>query len=318
MVGAVEFEIWSTTACLLITDDAHLAQARELLDRELASVGDACSRFQADSQLSMVNAAAGRRVPVSALFCEILAEALRVAHATDGAVDPTVGGALIMAGYDRDITQIDRHGPSGPLCWQRIPGWRQVHLDQRAGTIHMPAAVRLDLGATAKAFAADRAARRVAEATGCGVMVNLGGDLAVQGPPPEGGWTVRVVEDHRAGPDEPGQTITISAGGLATSSTTVRRWQRGAHLMHHIIDPSTGAPVDGRWRTASVAAATCVDANAAATAALIWGTSAPDRLIRTGLPARLVATDGRVLTLSDWPHDNRPSLDTPANRAGTA
>src|SRR5213076_493676 len=95
-------------------------------------------------------------------------------------------------------------------------------------------------------------------APGAGVLVNLGGDIATAGPPPVEGWLVRVADDHRASPDEPGQTITIESGALATSSTTVRRWDQG---VHHIIDPRSGLPADSRWRTVSVCAATCVDAN---------------------------------------------------------
>lgn len=301
MIATQRFDIWSTTACLLVTDESRLGCARAILDRELAAVEDACSRFKADSELARLNRADGRRVAVSALFTEILSAALRVARATEGAVDPTVGGALIAAGYDRDLSQVPPEGPELPVRWRRIPGWTTIDLDPAQRTVKLPAEVRLDLGATAKAFAADRAALRIADATGIGVLVNLGGDLSVRGPAPSGGWAVHVTEDHRAETGAPGQTIAISAGGLATSSTTLRQWWRGGHRLHHIIDPATGAPAVTYWRTVSVAAATCVDANAAATGALVWGPTAADRLTHAGLPARLVTTDGAVRILPGWP-----------------
>jgi thiamine biosynthesis lipoprotein len=74
--------------------------------------------------------------------------------------------------------------------------------------------------------------------------------------------------------------------------------------MHHIIDPGTGAPVESMWRTVSVAAATCVDANIASTAALVRGSSCVARLAESGLPARLVAQDGRVLRVAGWPAES--------------
>jgi thiamine biosynthesis lipoprotein len=305
MAGSASFEVWGTTASLLVADSERLTLAKELLDRELTAVGDAGSRFQADSELSRLNAAAGRPVRISPLFAELLAESLRIALATGGAVDPTVGGAVISAGYDRDLSAVDPHGPPLEVRWRQVAGWQVIDLDPAERVVLIPQGVRLDLGATAKAFAADRAARRIAEATGCGVLVNLGGDLAVCGAAAAGDWPVLVAEDHRAGPGSPGQTVMIGSGGLATSSTTLRQWWRGGRRLHHIIDPFTGAPAATCWRTASVAAATCVDANAAATAALVWGAGALDRLRAAGVPARLVSDDGTVRTVAGWPADHR-------------
>jgi thiamine biosynthesis lipoprotein len=167
--------------------------------------------------------------------------------------------------------------------------------------VRLPAGIRLDLGATAKALAADRAAAAAARAGGgAGVLVSLGGDIALGGPAPAAGWAVHVAEDHRAGPDAPGQTIALRSGGLATSSTTVRRWGPGAH---HIIDPATGLPAGGCWRTASVAAGSCVDANIASTAAIVRGASAAAWLAEWRMPARLVGRDGAVLAVAGWPRE---------------
>ena len=110
-----------------------------------------------------------------------------------------------------------------------------------------------------------------------------------------------MTDDHRSDPSAPGQTISIRSGGLATSSTAVRRWSHGGQTMHHIIDPATGAPVRETWRTVSVAAADCTEANIATTAALVRAGAAPDWLAALGLPARLVGWDGGVRTVGDWP-----------------
>ena len=182
-------------------------------------------------------------------------------------------------------------------------GWRTVALDRSNLPVRIPTGVRLDLGATAKAWAADRAAAAAAAASGCGVLVSLGGDIATSGPAPATGWRIRVTDDHRSDPSAPGQTISIRSGGLATSSTAVRRWSHGGHTMHHIIDPRTGAPVQTRWRTISVAAADCAQANIATTAALVRAQGAPEWLAGLGLPARLVDWDGSRHDRGDWPAD---------------
>ncbi len=133
------------------------------------------------------------------------------------------------------------------------------------------------------------------------MLVSLGGDIALAGPAPRDGWPVRVTDDHAHAAEQDGQTVALRSGGLATSSTTVRRWRRGAAELHHILDPSTGRPIDGCWRTVSVAAASCVDANVASTTAIIRGEQAPAWLESLGLPARLVAHDGAVLVTAGWP-----------------
>jgi thiamine biosynthesis lipoprotein len=190
-------------------------------------------------------------------------------------------------------------------------GWQTVELDPTCRTIRVPAGIQLDLGATAKARAADRAAHAVLQATGTGVLVSLGGDISTSGDAPAEGWRVHVTDDHRSEPSAPGQTISISSGGLATSSTAVRRWSQEGHTMHHIIDPDTQEPVVGTWRTASVAAVDCVDANIASTAAMVRAQDAPEWLDELGLPARLVDQAGRVRTLGDWPAE--PGLVTEAS-----
>ena len=287
-----------TSATVLVTEPRALEAARHEVEAELAAIDLACSRFRDDSELARLNAAGGRPVKAGLLLLEAIRVALRGAAVTDGAVDPTIGQALILAGYDRDFSALEPR--RGPLHAARVAGWRMVVLDEARGRVTVPRGVKLDLGATAKALAADRAAAAACGATGCGVLVSLGGDIAVAGPPPEGGWAVRVAEDHKAGPAEPGQTVTIGSGGLATSSTTVRRWGPGAH---HIIDPGTGKPARAWWRTVCAAAASCVDANIASTAAIVRGEAAVAWLSERRMPARLVHRGGEVTTVAGWPRE---------------
>ncbi len=297
--GTARWRALGTSAAIVVSDRGALAAARAAVEAELAAVDLACSRFRSDSDLSRLNAGAGRPVRVGALLLEAIAVALRAAALTDGIVDPTIGRALILAGYDRDFATL-AHARSR-LVATRVEGWQTVSVDLARSEARLPREVRLDLGATAKALAADRAASAAAAAApGAGVLVNLGGDIAVAGPAPAGGWAVRVADDHRAPPDAPGQTLAISTGGLATSSTTVRRWGPDAH---HIIDPRTGLPADSPWRTVSVAADSCVDANIASTAAIVLGDDAPGWLEARDLPARLVDHEGATLALAEWPRE---------------
>jgi thiamine biosynthesis lipoprotein ApbE len=305
-IAQTTWEALGTSVVLRLTDPAALMPTRVCVESELDAIDRACSRFRSDSELSRVNARAGRPVYVSPLLIEALEVGVRAAELTGGDVDPTVGLALELAGYDRDwrLLAAPRDEPEPPRITARVKvGWRTVALDPSAGTVRIPTGVRLDLGATAKAWAADRAATAAAAAIGCGVLVSLGGDIATAGPAPVGGWLIRVTDDHRSHPSAPGQTISICSGGLATSSTAVRRWSHDGHTMHHIIDPATGAPVRETWRTVSVAAADCTEANVATTAALVRAHRAPDWLAALGLPARLLGWDGRVRTVGDWPAD---------------
>jgi thiamine biosynthesis lipoprotein ApbE len=356
--ATARWEALGSTVVLRVTEPLWLPRASAILARELDAIDRACSRFRDDSDLTRVNAhAGGRPVPVAPLLVEALQVAVRAAELTDGDVDPTVGAALVLAGYDRDFSLLERrehsgawvaedsrerarewfaaetpaaggdlHNPPSPpptLIARRLSGHRTVELDAGRSTVRIPSGILLDLGATAKAWAADRGARAVWAAARCGVLVSLGGDIATAGgvgSGPAGGWRIHVTDDHRSGPDAPGQTVAIADGGLATTSVAVRRWQRGAQPMHHIIDPSSGAPARGPWRTVSVAAADCTDANIAATAALVRGHRAPAWLDALGLPARLVAHDGAVLRVGDWPLEGsspRPRPDrTPASVVG--
>jgi thiamine biosynthesis lipoprotein len=302
-VGSTSWEALGTQVHLLVTNrkaiDPSAAVVRALLDE----VDRTYSRFRTDSELTALNGAGGRPVRVSPLLFEAIEGAIRAARATGGAVDPTIGFTLQVLGYDRDFAArpADAPAPAPGLVFGRVPGWQTIELDPIRRTVRMPARVSLDLGSTGKALASDLSAAAAYAATGCGVLVSLGGDIATAGDPPRGGWRIRASDDSRADPRLPGEVIAIHNGAIATSSTTVRRWTAGGVERHHIIDPATGLPAAGPWRTATVAAATCVDANAASTASIVLGDRAVDWLRAGGLPARLTDRDGTVLRVAGWP-----------------
>lgn len=296
-VATESFPAIGTTATVVVTDRAALPLATSLLRADLDDLDRACSRFRPDSEIRAAERTRGGPVRVGDTLAVHLDAALRAAQLTDGLVDPTVGTCMIALGYDRDLAELGDSDAS--VTAVPAPGWWRIGWDPASRTLTVPGGMRLDLGSTAKALAADLAADRIADRTGCGVLVGLGGDIAVAGPPPPDAWRVHVTDDHTA--SGPGPVVAITSGGLATSGTTRRRWRRGDLECHHVVDPRTGLPARRGWRTVGVAAGRCVDANIAATAALLLGPTAPSWLDQTGLPARLVADDGTVRTVGSWP-----------------
>ncbi|SHH19729.1 thiamine biosynthesis lipoprotein [Jatrophihabitans endophyticus] len=306
MTATFETTAWSCAVRLVVTDDRVLDRAARDLVALLDRVDRAASRFRADSALGVANARAGRPCAIPRLLVDLVGAALDAAAATDGAVDPTLGLAMQRIGYDRDIAAVQAGDvAAGSPTVPSLPGrWRSVRLHREAGLLTVPVGTALDLGATAKAWTADRAATTLAGRYGTGVLVELGGDLAVAGSRP-GGWVVRVAE--RAGAGD-GQLITLRHGGLTTSTTTVRTWTRGGRPQHHIVDPVSGEPVTGPWRTATVAAGSALAANTASTAAVVMGAGARAWLRDQGLAARLVDQAGAVHVLGGWP-DPRPAAE---------
>jgi FAD:protein FMN transferase len=292
MESTHDFEIWSTTGRVVVTDPAALASVAEIVRAGLDEVERACSRFRPDSELSALTPGTSRLSP---LLADLVATALDAAEASAGLVDPTVGGAMHELGYDRSIELLPADG--APLRVTRtVPGWRRVHL--HGDRLELPRGVLLDLGATAKARAADLLAVRAARTVGVGVLVELGGDIATAGPAPAGGWQV-LVRDSRA---DPACQVTLAQGSAVATSSTVRRtWRRGGVLVHHLVDPRTAAPAEPVWRSATVAASTCVDANTASTAAVVLGREAPGWLADRGFTARLVDQQLRVVRVGGWP-----------------
>ena len=301
------------TGVRLLVLDGDLARARSAVERVLDEVDLAYSRFRPDSELMAVNAAAGRTVHLGPLLARALQGVIDAARRTGGAVDPTVGRALRVVGYDADFGLLAGTTRPIELRVAPVPGWSSMAFDPHARTLRVPPGVELDLGSTGKGLAADLAAAAALEATGAetGVLVSLGGDIATAGRVPDGGWRILLSEDSNVPSDSEGEVIAIQRGAVATSSTTVRRWGTSEGVtVHHIIDPRTGLPADTPWRTATVVAATCEEANAASTAAIVIGAAAPAWIEAAGLPARLVANDGSIVRLAGWPEPSGLELAT--------
>jgi thiamine biosynthesis lipoprotein len=295
MTAASGWALWSTTARLVVLDDDAVPAARALVDDYLSQVDDAANRFRDDSEIRALRPSATGGTAVSPVLADLVRAALDVADLTDGDVDPTVGAAVRRLGYDRDLRLVVEDGAPVRAEVRPAPGHRQVRLVGRE--LRMPSGVELDLGATAKALAADRAAALVHDRLRVGVLVSLGGDIATAGPAPRGGWQVRVQDT-----DDVPELISLPAGAaVATSSTRNRRWRRGGEEVHHVVDPRSGRPASTYWRSVTVVAGSCLAANAASTAAIVRGQGALQWFRELGAVARLVRYDGLPLTTGAWP-----------------
>ena len=292
------FLCMGTNNTVVVGDPAALPEAMAMVRRQFEEIDATCSRFRPESELSRLNrTGASDEVALSPLLEEAIAAALQAAVMTGGLVDPTVGRLVEEAGYTVTFRDMPLDGPPLELRVRHVAGWRALQHDPAAHTLRLPPGTSIDLGASGKAWAADRAADAVAETLGVAVAVECGGDIAVRGPLPDGGWPMRVASGAGAAG---GQDIVMFDGGLATSGTTARRWRRGGVDLHHIIDPATGLPADTPWAMVTVAAATCLEANAAATAALIMGMPGLEWLSQLDLPARVVGVDGSVHHAGGW------------------
>lgn len=292
---------------LLTPDATVLDAARVMLADRLESLDRVASRFRTDSELAQINRASriaageGRdvlRLSVSQELAELLAHALEVESLTGGLATPTVGNALIAAGYDADIDAV-RHRAGTTRSGDRA-GDADAHSEcvLQGSTLTVSAGATLDLGSSAKAFAAHQWSTEIAGRVGAGILLDLGGDLAYAGPSPSGGWRVGVV-------DWTGTTrqVVVADGGqsFATSSTKVRVWQTGQRRRHHIIDPRTGSPARTPWAQVTCACAATQWANAASTASVILGVNAPEWLSDRGIPALLIAHNGAETRVAGWP-----------------
>lgn len=302
-VSSSTFRAWGTYVFVATRRPSGLTLAGRLTAAILDDIDRTCSRFREDSDLARVNDHAGSWVEVDPLLVAAVEVACTAARHSGGLVNPLLGRHLVELGYDRDFGLLPPD--TGPAAELEGPSpspdaWRQVRLDPDGG-IRIPSGSALDLGATAKAWAADVVAAALAREVAGSSLVSLGGDLAIAAPDGDP-WPVGVSTHPGAEPDT---VVGLDRGGLATSSTRVRRWRRSGVRRHHVLDPRTGLPAAETWATVTATGPSCTAANTASTAAIVLGDEAPGWLAQRGVAARLVDADGLTRTTGSWPVDLR-------------
>jgi len=285
---------WTCEVSVWVEDPTILTDATACVREVMREVEMAASRFRNDSEVMALTDGAVHSV--SHVLSTMVSCALAASAATDGAIDPTLGAVLQSWGYRDAVPSAAVATPV--VSVSRRASWRDVSLDVEAHTLTVPVGVLIDLGATAKAWAADRAANLISDELGSACVVGIGGDLAIRCEPNRR-LPVNVAESDTSSSVQ----VLVGSGGLATSTTTLRRWATTDSIAHHVIDPATAAPAAGPWRTVTVAAANCAAANHAATAALVKGTAAVNWLEGLGLPARLISQAGDIVYVAQWPTD---------------
>jgi thiamine biosynthesis lipoprotein len=297
---ATTFEALGTYVYVATRDPEEILGARRLTGRLLDAVDRICSRFRADSDLSRANAQAGRWTKVDPLLVGAVRVAVDAARLTGGLVHPLLGRSLVALGYDRDSGALSDTGAVVPTPAPELDSWRAIGLAPDA--VRVPRGTALDLGATGKGFAADLVAGALGEELRSPALVSVGGDLAISRPDGRG-WPVAVSER----PGGPGVTVWLEAGGMATSSTRVRRWNRGGVAYHHLLDPRTGSPAALTWTMATCLGDSAAGANTASTAAIVLGADALGWLDSHHVTARLVADRGEVVRIGAWPAAEVPA-----------
>ncbi len=273
----------------------HIGPAEKAVRALFGEWESVLSRFRPESELSRLNARAGRSTAVSSLLYNVVASALAGARATRGAFDPTLLPDLVRLGYDRTFPDL----PADASLTRRLPfvggQWHEIRLDPERRSMLLPAGAALDVGGIAKGMAVDAALDRLERELGIGTaLVDAGGDLAVRGlPPGQRAWQVAIE----------GTTLPVALrhGALATSGSSRRRWLQDGIERHHLIDPGTGEPAASGLSSVTVAAATCRQAEVAATAVFVLGAAAGAPLLeRHGLAGLLIGSRG-IEAVGRWP-----------------
>lgn len=273
-----EWSVRETRCRMVLTNPWALPRARRVLHEHLLSLDRSLALRRRHSLLSRIQRG-GQHAPASALLADMLRD-YEEGHR-----------GSFPYGMTTTVTDCDPHRPQRE-SWELA--LETAALTDRTG-------LQLDPGTSARARAAQLCAERIAEATFCGVLIALGGDVATSGLAPLGGW--RIALDDPAGAAFGKALVAIDGGAMSTVTTMRDEHDPGRVRLHRVVAPFTGHVVEPVWRSVTVAAANATVANAACVAAIVRGHAAPAWLDQVGLPARLVRADGAVVLAGGWPTD---------------
>jgi thiamine biosynthesis lipoprotein len=257
------------------------------------------SRFRPQSELCVFNADLLHEVPASLLLRTVVAAGLWAAERSGGLVDPTLVGEIEAAGYEGShdgnmpaslsaaLAAAPPRRPARPRADER---WRQIEVDHEHGTVRRPSGLRIDTGGIGKGLLADAVAHRLRGYTR--FVVDCGGDIAVGGV--GGQLEPFAVEVEHPLTGECVHTLRLASGGVATSGLNVRVWRRSdGTFAHHLLDPSSGAPVWSGLIGATALASSALEAETLSKLALLGGPDGARRAL-AGAGGLVVHDDGDV------------------------
>ena len=284
------------TSCHLLIYGVDAEPLASEAQRRVDELEARWSRFRPDSEISLLNTSAARATEVSADTWSLVAHAIAAWRRTAGRFDPTMGRQIAELGYDRSFEEISSLERSGVSRVRAAVGCADIELDSNSRKVRLPRSVQFDPGRIGKGLAADIVSSEAMAAGASGVLVNLGGDLRVQGSPPEDdAWTITIREPSIA--EDALATIRLPHGAVATSTTLKRTWQLGEIAVHHALDPLTGSPHGKGITLASVVTGAGWWAEAAASALL---GSTDIHQIQLDVPALIRHSDGSVDRLDNY------------------
>lgn len=267
-----------------------VTEIRRGIERRLNTVVVQMSHYQWDSDLSRYNRArAGTWVTLPDPFFDVLRCAVEIAAASQGWFDPTLGECISLWGFGAE-PPVEDPAERARREALRNCGWERLKLDTVRRAAWQPGGLKLNLSAIAKGFAVDDLSRRLQQRGIVSALVDIGGELRGWGVKPDGTpWWVRV-ENPPYDDGSIAETLVALCGLSIASSGDWMQWRRaGQRLVCHLMDPTTGAPIEGRTCGAAVIHDSCMVADAWATALCVAPPRAAMRLAgRHGLAARLI------------------------------
>jgi thiamine biosynthesis lipoprotein len=248
---------------LAAPDQVHAEHAISAATDEIARIESKYSRYRDDSIVGKINASAGtgQWIDIDEETQFLIDHAQNLYQISDGAFDITSG--ILRNAWKFDSGQLP--SPDQITALRAAIGWTQVKQSDKR--LQLSVGTEIDFGGFGKEYAADRAAETLA-ATGClNGMVNLGGDIRIIGPQPNGEPWIIGIQDPR-NPDQLLASIPMSQGALATSGDYERFFELDGKRYCHILNPKTGYPVS-HWRSVSVIAPNALTAGSTATIAML-------------------------------------------------
>ena len=262
-------------------------RAMSAAEAEVRRIEAKYSRYREDSVVSRINAAAGSgtAVEVDTETTGLLDYAATVHAESEGLFDITSG--VLRRVWDFRSSRLPEPGAVEAI----LPLIGRQRVDWVAPRIHLPlSGMQLDFGGFGKEYAVDRAATILLEmGVGSGI-VDLGGDIRVLGPHPDGSpWRVGIRNPNA--PERAVVAVHLAGGAIATSGDYERAFLLDGRRYSHLLDPRSGWPIAGSPASASVLADRCLIAGSAATVAMLNGERAAEWLRALGLPWLTVSHD---------------------------
>lgn len=295
LAGETMGTTWS--ARLALAPGRDLVPIERTIHTVLARVIREMSPWEPTAHITYFNqAAAGTWHRLPGGFFDVLSAALAWAEKSGGAYDPTIGAAVALWGFGPEPQPMSRPDPEATRAARARSGWHRVSLDRETRSAFQPGGVALDLCSIAKGFAVDEIVRALQAEGLANLLVEIGGELRGEGVKPDGTpWWVAFERPRRADAKDslPATILALAGLSVATSGDARRYFEVDGRRYSHTLDPRTGEPVAHGLVSVTVAATSCMEADAAATALTVLGpVDGPAFATAHALAARFVHVDG--------------------------